>query len=221
MILACNVLGHLMLDAVQTKWGNGVHLFAPMSWTLWNAGWFWPESLVTYTLTGLGFLAVFWIVRQMWRDAIPGPLINRKPNPNYVAAAFACLIGYWFLPVLFMQGPETADNHFVHTLRAKETRTGKRIAFDRITYRTEQARGTVRTFAKEVLYLDSLPGHQSGTMSLKGRFTSQDTLHVEEWHEHTPFVRDAASIIGLGVLAMLWGHSVFRSRKAQGTDPKD
>ena len=31
-ILALNSVFHLILDSLQTKWGNGVHLFAPVSW---------------------------------------------------------------------------------------------------------------------------------------------------------------------------------------------
>ncbi len=33
-ILAVNTLVHLLLDACQIKWANGVHLFAPFSWEL-------------------------------------------------------------------------------------------------------------------------------------------------------------------------------------------
>ena len=49
-----NAALHLVLDALQTKWGSGVHFFAPVSWTSTNWGLFWPESIVTYGLTTLG-----------------------------------------------------------------------------------------------------------------------------------------------------------------------
>ena len=35
-ILALGVVLHLLLDATQTKWANGVLLFAPFSWDLLN-----------------------------------------------------------------------------------------------------------------------------------------------------------------------------------------
>nr|MBS0019700.1 hypothetical protein [Gammaproteobacteria bacterium] len=35
-LLGFNVLAHLLLDACQTKWGNGVAIAAPISWSLWN-----------------------------------------------------------------------------------------------------------------------------------------------------------------------------------------
>ena len=33
-VLAFNALLHLLLDACEVKWGNGVHLFAPFSWRM-------------------------------------------------------------------------------------------------------------------------------------------------------------------------------------------
>lgn len=209
VILACNVLGHLLLDALQTKWANGVHLFAPFSWTMWNAGWFWPESLVTYGLTMLGLVYVLWV----WRGSCQEPLINLQTRPVFLGVALTCFMSYLLLPFLFMQGPEVADNHFVHTLRAKEIRQGKPIEFDRITYTREEKQGTVRTFGKEILRLDSTPLQHSGTLSLKGRFIDRDVLQIDEWHEHVPLFREAASIIGLGLLAILWLFSFFIKRE--------
>jgi hypothetical protein len=57
-ILGGNAVLHLILDAMQTKWGNGVHFLVPFSWDLTNWGLFWPESAVTYGLTafGLGYI---------------------------------------------------------------------------------------------------------------------------------------------------------------------
>ena len=62
-ILALNSLLHLLLDACRTKWGNGVHLFAPVSWKLTNFGLFWPESPVTVVLT-VGGLAALRLVEK-------------------------------------------------------------------------------------------------------------------------------------------------------------
>jgi hypothetical protein len=36
MLLAFNSFVHLLLDAMETKWANGVNLFAPFSWQLLN-----------------------------------------------------------------------------------------------------------------------------------------------------------------------------------------
>ena len=211
-ILSCNVLGHLILDALQTKWGNGVHLFVPISWTMWNAGWFWPESLITYGLTILGLAYVVW----MWRGFFQGRLINLQPVPLYLGGALICVMSYMLLPFLMMSGPEIADNHFVHTLRAKEARLGKAIEFDRVSYSIQTPNGSIRTFAKENIQLQGVPPDQSGTISLKGRFVDQEMIHVDEWHEHVPFFRDTASIMGLGLLTILWLSSFFMKRENQG-----
>lgn len=40
VILGGNAALHLVLDALQTKWGSGVHFFAPVSWTSTNWGLF-------------------------------------------------------------------------------------------------------------------------------------------------------------------------------------
>ena len=79
LLLSVNAVLHLLLDALQTKWANGVHLFAPFSWTIWNAGWFWPESPWTWFLTALGLGAFAWL----WRErppvqVAPTPAIRRQ-----------------------------------------------------------------------------------------------------------------------------------------------
>ena len=62
IILAINSLLHLLIDALQTKWGNGVHLLAPVSWHTWNLGYFWPETMATYALTVLGVIYVLYVL---------------------------------------------------------------------------------------------------------------------------------------------------------------
>jgi len=54
LLLAFNVLFHLLLDACQTKWGNGVHLLAPASWHMLNFGWFWSAEWPSHALTAAG-----------------------------------------------------------------------------------------------------------------------------------------------------------------------
>ena len=68
-ILAFNVLLHFLLDSLQTKWANGVHFFAPISWELINFELFWPESLPTYALTLLGLFYACWLWRQAIEEA--------------------------------------------------------------------------------------------------------------------------------------------------------
>jgi len=127
----------------------------------------------------------------------------------YLGAAMTCFMSYMLLPFLMMNGPEIADNHFVHTLRTKEARQGKPIEFDRVSYKTQTDHGTIRTFTNDDLQLIMDPLELSGTISLKGRFVDQSLIQVDEMHEHVPVFRDTASIIGLGLLALMWLYSFF------------
>ncbi len=76
IILAMNSFLHLLIDALQTKWGNGVHLLAPASWHTWNLGYFWPETMVTYTLTVLGVIYFLYLLfKRSW-----GKTVSLKKN---------------------------------------------------------------------------------------------------------------------------------------------
>ena len=63
LILAGNSFLHLLLDALQIKWANAVHLLAPFSWQATGFNLFWPEQIPTHlmTLLGLGILLFFGI----------------------------------------------------------------------------------------------------------------------------------------------------------------
>ena len=54
IIFSAGSLIHLLLDSIEIKWANGVHLFAPFSWKLFNAGFFWPENIAIYVITAYG-----------------------------------------------------------------------------------------------------------------------------------------------------------------------
>jgi hypothetical protein len=71
IILALNSLIHLLLDACQKKWGEGVILMAPLSWHPRNFGFFWPESWPTHLLTLLGLVYLTAILfRKDWGESI-------------------------------------------------------------------------------------------------------------------------------------------------------
>ena len=61
-ILAVNSLVHLLLDAAEIKWGNGVHMFAPLDWQLLSFGLVWPDSLLVALLSLLGLLLGIWVL---------------------------------------------------------------------------------------------------------------------------------------------------------------
>lgn len=209
VILALNSLGHLLLDSTQLKWANGVHLFAPFSWELWNLGWYWPESVVTYVLTALGLAYLV----KTWRVAVDQPLIPSHPTKRASLVAGLCLAGYFIFPLAVMSGAEQSDSHFVKTLRQTEKRVGRLVEFDRVSYLKKDSGDVIRTMAKEQLRVVS--GHlpHSALVSMKGRFSSQDSLDVVDLHVHASWFRDVASLLGLGIFGILCLVSMIRGRR--------
>ncbi len=104
-ILALNVILHLLLDASQIKWANGVHFFAPFSWTLHNWGWFWPESLTTILCTVLGVIYLLWATRRPRR---PTQAPTSSPTIR-VTLGIACIAAYALLPFLLCKITKGAE----------------------------------------------------------------------------------------------------------------
>ncbi len=195
-LLALNSAAHLLLDASQTKWANGVHFFAPFNWHLSQFQLFWPENNLTLILSIIGLIT---IVLYGWRDrAIPVELVFS--TNRFLGSAFL-LAFYLFLPLVFFSGPLQADNHYVKTLRLEEQRTGRAVGFDRCRY--DQKSGTIEIFTKERLQVDGNLPARDATISLNGYFTGRDTVYVTTVHEHG-WERDFYSYAGLTALLLLW-----------------
>ncbi len=215
-ILSLNSLLHLLLDAMQTKWANGVHFFAPVSWELLNFGWFWPESLPTYVLTALGLLVLLW----KWRETITKP-----PNLSFSFGqrsllAIILLFGYMLLPLIALEGPEAANAHFIKTLKDRENRAGRLIEFDRNDYKKHPQGDTLTVWTHEEFQVAGHPGRQSATVSIRGRFISPEHLEIYDLHEHNTWFRDGASYLGLIALTLMWGWSIFRGKAYQQFFPR-
>ena len=212
-VLAINVLAHLLLDSTQLKWANGVHLFAPFSWELWNLGWYWPESVVTYGLTALGVI----YVGVAWRSAVDQPLIPSLPSARNCLVAGLCLAIYVVFPFAVMSQVEDADNHFIKTLRHAETRVGRAVEFDRVPYFWKKSGGVIKTMSNEFLEVVNNPLQQSALVSIKGRFKASDTIEVEDLHIHSSWFRDAASYMGLVILLIMFLVPMIKSCELRGS----
>ena len=206
-VLALNSFLGLGLDALQTKWANGVHLFAPLSWDMLNFGLFWPESIPNYLLTIFG-------LRVFLRFAGPTfgkPVVLMLRKRRRVLLALAFLLAWAITPLVFLTGPENQDNHFVRTLRATELREGRAIELDRAEYFVEGGREYVRTYTGEKLAVIGQTLGHSGTVSVRGTFVDAQTIRIHERHEHSGAWRDWASILGLTLLLGLWMVGLWRS----------
>jgi hypothetical protein len=199
-ILSLNTLLHLLFDALQTKWGNGVHLFAPVSWETWNLGLFWPESAVTLVATVLGLGIIGW---TFWRG-VERPVGLCGDRPIQILGATVLLSAYVALPLALLRGAEASDTHFVRTIRNGPARAGHEIAVDRADFTRDEKGDRLRLYSgEEVAVIGRLPA-QSALVSVRGRFSEPSTLVIEELHVHAGRLRDRGSYIGLALVALAW-----------------
>ena len=206
VILGLNSFLHLFLDALQTKWANGVQFLTPFNWQLTNFGFFWPESLPTYLLIAFGL--TYFVLN--WRHSIEVPFdMTRRPAIR-LFAFIALIFVYFATPLLLIDRPENADNHFVKTLRSHQNRTGRYVEFDRVAYDHQASGGVLRTFAKEDLNVEGMTLNRSTVLSVRGIFVTHDLIRVKEYHVHAHLIRDLASYLGLSLVTLLWIDAVRR-----------
>ncbi len=202
IILALNSFFHLLLDACQIKWANGVHFLAPFNWQLTNFGLFWPESIPTYLLTLFGLTYILW----NWRKSIKLSLkITWQPTIR-LFASITFILSYLFTPLFLLEGPWNADNHFVKTLRSIDKRTDSYVEFDRNSYIYHSEGSLLRTFAGEELTISGIDLHHSASISVRGYVIEKDKLLIDEYHVHSKWFRDSASYLGLVFIGILWGY---------------
>jgi hypothetical protein len=199
-ILSTNSLLHLLLDALQIKWGNGVHLFAPFSWQMTNLGMFWPESIpnILITLLGLGVIIYVW----------PRISLSSKdlvwPQKSKIAIFFLSLLAYFLMPLIMISGPENANNHFIKTLRQLEYRQGRVIEIDRGSNYFKNENCIIKTFAGEELFIKGKDNKCFGVTSVRATFLDERTIHINNSHRHWGRLRDIFSYVGLFFIALYW-----------------
>jgi len=205
LLLSVNTLLHLLLDASEVKLANGVHLLAPWSWRLTSWRLYWPEDWPSLLLTAAGTAVVVWI----WKR--PGTHIGLDLRGARVAAASALTLVYLLLPTLLLHEAESADTHFVRTLRQRGERTGRPVELDRVVYED----GRLGTFAFEDLAVIGIDLDGRHRVSLRGRFVDSGTVAVEAFHVHWPLFRDGASYLGLAAIVLVWARPGRRSRSIE------
>lgn len=209
-ILGSNCLAHLILDSLEIKWGNGVHFIAPYSWTMQHLDKAWPEHPVILGLTLVGLV----VLLGSWKKGTPCSSPLRKPDR--VKAASCCVaFGIYMLgPILFLPQLEAADTYSIHTLRLKDQRPGKPIAFDRAHYFAETR--TLRTFAGEHIAVIGSQPQVSGRVSFRGHFLTPTSFSSTTHHYHRDY-RDIATFVGLFMACTLLLQSLilphFQARK--------
>lgn len=205
LLLSLNSFLHLLIDATQIKWANGVQLLVPFSWSLLRFDWFWPEHRVylAATVGGLLFLAL------SWRKMAATDLQIGQPPAGKKAIILCLLLCYSAGPFLFFQQALEADNHFCQTLTNREERIGKEIELDRVPFSAADKK--VRAFTKELLTLQGPLPETSGPLSVQGYFVDPTTIQVTAYHQHNQYRAMAASL-GLLLIAALWAHCLIRRK---------
>lgn len=206
VLLALNVVLHLLLDALQTKWANGVHLLAPFDWHLTNFGFFWPESAVSLGLTLLGLIYIL----VAWRASGDSVIDLCWPKGWRLWGAVFLLLAYIFAPLVLLEGPKAADNHSIHSLTNLASRAGRPVAFDRS--RIDDRAGQVTLLAPDGEALDlvgaDLPA--TGLASVRGHFLDGKKIEVAAYHQHWGVARDYPTMLGLVLIAIIWLKAIWR-----------
>jgi hypothetical protein len=203
-LLAMNCLVHLLLDTTEIKWGNGVHLFAPLTWQMLQFNLIWFENMISLigSVAGLLYLALFWKKAVLQK-------IGLIPLSWYrYAGIFCCLFLYLAAPFSFIADVEKANNRYIHTLREWSARPGQHIEFDRVPYFHETQ--SIRIFTGESISLQGDIPEQSGLISFKGTFLSEGRIAVSIHHIHNNF-RDNGSYLGILLFCALWLLSLLKN----------
>jgi hypothetical protein len=212
-VLALGAVLHLLLDALETRWGNGVLLWAPFDWRDLDLEWFWPESIVAVLLGALG---VAWVA-STWRAAVDAPAAFDFRRARLALAALLA-VAYLATPLLFLDAAQATGNHSIDALRAGDERgrdrTGRDVELHRAFYRHRDGVPVVRTVTEEELQVPGLELEHGARVSLRGRFVAPQRLEVEAWHQHRAGLRDAATYLGLLAVAVPWVVASRRSRRA-------
>lgn len=201
IILGIGTLLHLLIDSLQTKWANGVHLLAPFSWDITNFGFFWPESIGTYLITflGLAFFIFYWK-----NNLISRPLL--KFNWKRTIGTTTLMLAYFLLPLQFVDNVEQADNHFVSTLMNKDTRTDKYVEMDRkkVIFKENTNSYWIESFDNSLIELKNINELNHGKISIKGKFVTNNAIYVEDYQENWVLFRDGSSYVGLFLILISW-----------------
>lgn len=212
LILALGSVLHLLLDATQIKWGNGVVLFAPFEWTVLNFELYWPEQAPSYVLTAFSVVfVIFYLLREG-----PEPLqLNTTPMRWWFASAL--VLAVWLAgPIVFMDCVEEANLHNTQTLRDIDNRNGQQIMIDRnrvVTHSDGELH--LQLWTGEQLRLTNPEGlPKSGVTSLEGTFVGSDAVSVQEIHLHHEHLRDWLSYLGLAFIACWLGVGAIKGRSS-------
>ncbi len=208
VVLGANALLHLLLDATELKFGNGVHLAAPFSWRMTSFDLLPGESPVYLVLAAAGAVLVMWELTRR-RDSILGFV----PSPRRLGAAGALLVAYLAFPIPFLGAIEASDSYSVKTLREVDARPGRTVRVDRTGFHATPQGGVVQLWTGESVRATGTLPARDGTVSLEGTFLAPDVLRIDRLFVHRQN-RDWPSYVALALLFVLWVRPARRRASA-------
>ena len=213
VFLGC--LAHLLLDSLQDKWGNGIHLFAPYNWEILSFGFFKLDSISTYLLAFAGIIP-FLLITKARQDARLLCL-----NPLRIAVCSVCLIAYYFVPFLFINDVVASDSRYLQTLENKDERRGKLLQLDRETARVIGGTWYTTTHIGEVLAIENpdVKMTDGGTYSFRAEFYDEQMIRLIDWKRHSG-MRDIASYVGLLAIGCWMITVLILSRRQEKVDSR-
>jgi hypothetical protein len=211
-VLGGNAVLHLVLDAAQTKWGNGVNFLAPLSWDMTNWGLFWPESIPTYALTVLGLIYIGWHWKDSMKD-VPGLI---WPSGSRLGG-IVVLAGIYFLgPLFLLQEPIESNAHFLEVLHEEEDRIGRSVEFDRARYVEREGGMRIEYYGgADQVSIKRLKIESLSTVSIRGVFVEDNKVRATEYHVHASGLRDYASYAGLMLIVLVWSAALWDAASKQ------
>ena len=108
-------------------------------------------------------------------------------------------------PFACMPAIESSDAHFIATIR--KACTDCPVAFDRVVYRKKGNKDILDTWAGKNYEIEGQRLDHPAKVSIRGKFIDPNTIFIDELYEHRGFNRDAASYIGLALIAAIWVQS--------------
>ena len=197
-VLGLNALLHLLIDATELKWGNGVHLLAPVSWRMTSFDLVPGESPVYLALTVAGALLVAWEIARRRPAALGFDL-----RPARVALSACLLAAYFLAPLPVLGAIEASGSYSVRVLREVEARPGRAVSLDRTAFLATPAGGSVRLWTGERVRATGAVLDHDATVSLEGGFLAPDVLRIDRLFEHRRD-RDWPSYLAIVLLAVVW-----------------
>ena len=199
IILIIGCILHLLLDATQIKWANGVQLLAPINWNLLSFDYFWPESIGTYVLVTAGIIYFIFNIKKSVQPNCDEFTFTKKS----LTLSGVLFLAWMALPIAFIQSVYTADNHFIATLKDTQDRYSKYIELDRNMFVEAYDGHKIITSYGEWISVKNIDAKSGALISLQGKFTGDDIIDVDTYHVHSRF-RDYASMIGLVCVLGVW-----------------